>query len=236
MLFTGLPIELVNSAPSPSRIRPVLAAALAGVALLGGYAGSRIVDATGSGQPATGAMSAAPLSSRVLAPSATFVASGRPVVLHGAADWAAFEPSPSRREEIRRLGSLGFVAGATERLRATGAAGAMVTSTVEQFAGATGAAQELADRYSQRDAQPGAKFSSLSMGLPGARAVSVIAGGHTSATVMFTQGSFFYAVSATVPPGSKNGQVWRRLSSATGLLYESANGCAAPSSSRSSRS
>jgi hypothetical protein len=233
MSFTGLPIELVNSAPSPTRIRPLLAAALAGVALLGGYAGSPILDTTGSGQPVTGAMSAAPLSSRLLASSATFVASARPVVLHGAAGWAAVEPSPSRREEIRRLGSLGFVAGATERLRAAGAAGAVVTSNVEQFGSATGADQELADRYSQRDGQPGAEFSSLSMGLPGARAVSVTAGGHTSATVMFARGSFYYAVSATVPAGSQNGQVWRRLASATGLLYESANGCAAPSSSRS---
>jgi hypothetical protein len=107
--------------------------------------------------------------------------------------------------ERNRLDHAGFVAGTREDLFREERSSAQLTSIVEEFHSATGARAELLYRQSRARAPrqiAGETYTTpfRVSGIPNAAGYDMTIPGSVSHTVAFSNGRFYYQVSATAPP------------------------------------
>jgi hypothetical protein len=209
----------------------MLAGTAAALATLGVgiYAGSELVGSgDASGAPASPA--SAPLSARVLAPSALpgFVLTADSAPVRGAYDWALVERAQTPGRETARLRALGFLGGFNEQLHARYPDAAAAVSVVERYRTASGASRELSYQYAQLRRQPGQRVSTFSVpGVPGARGIRIQGQRNVDLNVLFASGSYFYVVGTASPAGLHGAPTQAQLSTAATTLFLTNAGCVA---------
>jgi hypothetical protein len=140
-----------------------------------------------------------------------------------AAGWAnASEPGtpPAQRSgHAQRLQRLGFSAGVSEQLEASGASHAESVSVAERFSSPRAASAELHAQTAQLMAQGG--FTSFSVpAIPGARGLATSPGPFTGYNITFAKGSYFYLVGLGFPAGASPAPTRQDLVAAAHHLYK----------------
>jgi hypothetical protein len=225
---TSFPI----SQPRPTTLRRrVIASSVAALATLGIgiYAGFQLAG-SGAATNASVAPMNAPLSTRVLAPSALpgFIRTADSAPVRSAYDWALVERSQNPARETARLRTLGFLGGFDEQLHGRYPNAAAAVSVVERYRSPSGASRELAYQYAQLQHQPGQRVSTFAVpGVPGAHGVRIQGQRNADLNVLFSSGSDFYVIGSGFPAGSQGAPTETLLSNAAATLFLTNAGCVA---------
>jgi len=168
--------------------------------------------------PASASTAALPLTQRVLAAGelAAMKPLSAPVVVRGASAWATSFPKSSRKEELARFRSLGFVAGIDENLVTPGNTDRYGLSLMEEFSSAKSARTELAHAAA---ANPTWTHFAVP-GIPGAAGFELAHGATGGRNVGFTDGPFYYIVGAGWLGSSSNAVSRAQLIAAALVLYQ----------------
>jgi hypothetical protein len=172
--------------------------------------------------PASASTVALPLTQRVLAAGefAGMKPLSAPAVVRGASAWADSFPKSSRKEELARFRSLGFVAGIDENLVTPGNSDRYGLSLMEEFSSAKSARAELAHAAA---ANPTWTHFSVP-GIPGAAGFELAHGAAGGRNVGFTDGPFYYIVGAGWLGSASNAVSRAQLIAAALLLYQRVHG------------
>ena len=194
-----VPSAVISDAPrAMPRVSDCLRGIVAGAALAFVGLGVHSAVSTGTPAPAPSPAAAVPmtLAQRVLPPSTFpgFIETQRPSVIRQAGAWAKLEPAAAMASNTARLRSIGFVAGISEQLTASG--------------GSRGDGLDrraLRHRHGRR--RPAALRVRPARGpawrgpvrrprLPGAVGISIHSRGVVAGDVLFTVGPYYYLVAA----------------------------------------
>jgi hypothetical protein len=228
--FHSSSFPLPQPRPTTLRRRAVAGSALALATLgIGIYAGSQL-GGSGNTTSAPASPMNAPLSARVLSPSALpgFMRTADSAPVRSAYDWALVERSQPPARETARLRGLGFLGGFDEQLHGRYPTAASAVSVVERYRTASGANQELAYQYEQLHQQAGEQVSTFAVpGVPGARGIRIQGHGTVDLNVLFASGSYFYVIGSGSPAGSHAGPTQAQMSNAAATLFLTNAGCVA---------
>ena len=172
--------------------------------------------------PAT-ASTALPLTQRVLQAGelAGMKPLSPPAIVRGASAWVTDSfPKSSRKAELARFRSLGFVAGIDENLITPGNTDRYGLSAMEEFSSAKSAAAELAHAAAVNPTW--AHFAVP--GIPGARGFELTHGMSPGRNVGFTDGPYYYIVGAGWLGNSSNAVSRAQLISSALVLYHRVHG------------
>jgi hypothetical protein len=144
-----------------------------------------------------------------------------PALVHGASAWVtASFPKSSRKAELARFRSLGFVAGIDEDLVTPGNTDRYGLSLMEEFSSAKAATAELVHAAA---ANPTWAHFAVP-GIPGARGFELTHGASSGRNVGFTDGPFYYIVGAGWLGNSSNAVSRAQLISTALVLYKRVHG------------
>jgi hypothetical protein len=128
-------------------------------------------------------------------------------------------PTAQRSGHAERLERLGFAAGISEQLEASGGSRAEGVSVAERFSSPRAASAELHSQTAQLNAQGGFTFFPVPA-IPGARGLATTPGTITGYNVTFAKGSYFYLVGIGFPAGASPAPTRQELVTAAQHLYK----------------